>query len=126
MFESRQQRRARERAEAKGQAWSPSGSPPKRLAAYEVDFYRSDEQEDEEDPGWSAEGGLELSSSGEDYEWRTSLADLVAEIVQYATHTWGDRFDLRFVWRLDGDETAMATAGAAAGVDLPATVSTTR
>jgi hypothetical protein len=131
--ESRQQRRARERAERKAAvrpgpnpAVTPTAAPAPgpadpRPRDYEVEVYRTEPDPGDPDdvPGWSAEGGLAGESIGVDYDWTDSLAGL-ADQVRDETAGYRQRYPaLRIVWRLDGDEEAMAAAAAQDGVELP-------
>lgn len=93
----------------------------KRPVFYGVDVYLV--EPDDEPAYWSAEGGLEYEdgraeSSGSDFEGVEGLADLVANVVDDAS-SWANRYEVRFRWRLDGDEAAMAAAACKERVELP-------
>ena len=131
MTESRQQRRARQRAEQKaatrpgpnvsGHVFDPAADPTPIPRDYEVEVYRTEPDPGDPDdvPGWSAEGGLAGDSIGTDYDWTDSLADL-AEQVRDETTGYRQRYPaLRIVWRQDGDEYAMTEAAEREGVELP-------
>lgn len=133
MTESRQQRRARERSEAKAATRAttvpqsisaPSISAPSTVRptrTYAVEVFHEEFDEGGEDDGvwWGAEGGLENDLTGIDFESREDLAGLVDEIVEEARSSWGDRFDLRLEWRLIGSPISLRDAAAEAGFTLP-------
>jgi hypothetical protein len=127
--ESRQQRRARERAERKnaGRGARSAGVGPVRrsVRGYTVEVHRHEFDEQDEDDGvwWGAEAGLTNDSVGYDHESREDLAELLAEVVEDARERWGSRYDLRLEWTLTGDlgdpPVSLAAAAAAAGFELP-------
>jgi hypothetical protein len=101
--------------------------PPRE---YDVDVTRTEPDPDgpSDVPGWIAEGGLSEEPSGVPYHWTVPrvafywtehLAELVSDVAEDVTR-WRRRYpDLPIVWRLDGDEQAMAVAAARDGVELP-------
>ncbi|MGM0724163.1 MAG: hypothetical protein ACQEXM_27275 [Actinomycetota bacterium] len=119
MAESRQQRRARERALAKH---------PDQVRVYETELRCYDRAEtygepieDDEDPEiWYAEGGWRDSSSGEDYG-DAPLADLVQMVLETARRTRRPgRVRLEWILIDSAPEIGDArTVAAARGVDLP-------
>lgn len=124
MSESRQQRRARERAERKtpARAVSPGGVPSGRpVRGYTIEVHRIEFDEQDEDDGvwWGAEAGLTDDSVGYEYESREDLAELLAEVVEDARSRWGSRFALRLEWSLTGSPVSLTEAAAAVGFELP-------
>lgn len=130
MSESRQQRRARERAERKnaGRTTTPAGagsvpvaSVSRPVRGYTVEVYRHEFDEQDEDDGvwWGAEVGLTDDSVGYEHESREDLAELLAEVVEDARERWGSRYDLRLEWTLTGDVSDPPVSLAAAGFELP-------
>ena len=114
MTESRQQRRARERAEAKAARRStrpgtPSPAPAaealglRRPRVLEVELTRlvDDDAEDGDDPvTWHAEWALRDDSvatedSGQD------LGELIDGVTEDAAAQWGSRYDLTIEWELN-------------------------
>jgi hypothetical protein len=118
MAESRQQRRARDRAEAKAARRSlPPGAPgptsappaapaPKRQHVLEVELTRfdDDDAEDGEDPvAWHAEWALQ----GDDVATEdsgTDVSELVNGVVEDAAAQWGSRYDLTIEWKLNAGD----------------------
>jgi hypothetical protein len=101
--------------------------PPRE---YDVDVTRTEPDPDGpgDMPGWIADGGLSEEPSGVPYhwtvphvafDWTEHLAELVSDVAEDVAR-WRRRYpDLPIVWRLDGDEQAMAAAAAREGVELP-------
>ena len=119
MAESRQQRRARERAEAKAARRSlPPGTPssapappaatapaPRRQRVLEVELTRfcddPDDVEDGEDPSaWHAEWALQDDSVATE-ESGIDVSELINCVVQDAAAQWGSRYDLTIEWKLN-------------------------
>lgn len=133
--ESRQQRRARERAEQK--ATSRPGpnqpSPPaeqavaKRPWVIDAELRRNVDDSPPE-PGeppewvdWSCEYGLRDESVGIDDFGNPDLKDVIEGVLEYARQ-WSDRYDITIEWTVDGDPPTGGTvkdAIAALGVELP-------
>ncbi|WIX76641.1 hypothetical protein QRX50_35030 [Amycolatopsis carbonis] len=122
MTESRQQRRARERAELKASRPGLSARPTRVV---EVVLRRGVDDSDPDDPyiSWGAEWAVRDSSEGvEDQE--EDLAVLVQHIVE-DLQAMAQRYTVRLEWTLEGDPSegmTIAEAVAAAGVTLPRTV----
>ncbi len=131
MSESRQQRRARERAEAKAASRpglnldsapvaSPQPAAQQRAVVLEVDLGRYVARDDPSDVTWAATWGLRDASVGTE-DSTEDLAELVRIILEDA-QPLGDQYDVRIEWTLRGDPAdgqAVADAIAAAGVTLP-------
>lgn len=110
MKETRQQRRARERAERKaarrGHGTStprtaPAPVPPKSPHVLEVQLSRFHFPGEEEPVTWSAEWGLRDDSVGTE-DSNEDVQQLVNDIVEDARR-WADRYDLTIEWTLSGD-----------------------
>ena len=137
MSKRRQRRRACERAK-RNAAHRPGSRPQPQPAPvqvmppreYDVDVTQTEPDPNGPDvvPGWIAEGGLTEDSSHAPYHWTVPrvafawtehLAELVSDVAEDVA-PWRRRYpDLPLVWRLDGDEQAMADAAAREGVELP-------
>lgn len=109
MEESRQQRRARERAERKAAHRSQSPqtptsaiAPTKRPHVLEVELSRFYFPDDEEEPvSWAATWGLRDNSVGTE-DSNEDVQQLIGDIVEDARR-WTDRYDLTIEWELSGD-----------------------
>lgn len=139
MSESRQQRRARERAAAKAPTRPGPHAQPgperrarpahprrqdsasaRRPAVLDVEVGRYDDPDDLDYVGWSAEWGLRGSSSGTEHA-SDNLQEVVDAVVDEAQEL-SARYELWIEWSLSGDEPEGKTlneAVADAGVTLP-------
>lgn len=122
MTESRQQRRARERAERKA-ATRPGLNlppPPRRPGVADVELHRMVDDEDPTWMGWHAEWGIRGQSVGVE-DSAPDLAAIVAGVLDDLRSY--RRWDIvRIEWSLGGDKPpgqTVADAVAAAGVTLP-------
>lgn len=130
MSESRQQRRARERREAKAATRpgpnitpaAPESLGVKRERVVDIELYRTVF----DDPGetyvsWGAEWGLRDDSVGTE-DSNENLAELIDAILE-DLRPLAERYTLRLEWDLDGDPPegkTVADAVAEWGVTLPA------
>jgi hypothetical protein len=116
MDETRQQRRARERAEAKATRRGTTVTAGLPQVTYVVDV---SETHDDDEHGWIAEGGIEDESSGVEFEWSESLAELLDD-VRYEVDQWRNRYEVTVRYTLDGDgdDEAMQAAARREGVEL--------
>jgi hypothetical protein len=129
MSESRQVRRARERAEAKAARRSPQPTIEQtvvvelsRYAEDPADYVSVDELDDEPDEyvSWHATWGLEDSSVGAEHS-EAELQELVDTITRDLSR-WGEHYSFELKWTLRGDPPADGTLDDAVtetGVDLP-------
>ena len=109
MKESRRQRRARERAEAKAarRAQPPPAvvstpAPSRRPRVLEVQLSRFYFPDDQDEPvSWSAEWGLRDDSVGTE-DSNEDVHQLIRDIIEDARR-WTDRYDLTIEWTLFGD-----------------------
>lgn len=125
MSESRQQRRSRERAEAKAASRpgpTPAGEPVRTSRVLEVELDRIAGDEDDPDyVAWAATWGLREDSVGHE-DSSENLSKLVEAILHDARASWGERYELRIEWIVGGDAPAGRTvddAIAATGITLP-------
>ncbi|MGW5384001.1 hypothetical protein [Nocardia sp. NPDC003963] len=135
MSESRQQRRARERAEQKAASRpgpnhsSPPAEPTvaKRPRVIDAELWRNIDDsppapgEPPEWVDWSCEYGLRDESVGVDDHGNPDLADVVQGVLDYARQ-WSDRYDITIEWIINGDPPAGGTvedAIAALDIELP-------
>lgn len=108
MSESRQQRRARERAAAKAarRPATPSQVPvpaPRRSHVLEVALSRFYFPDDEEEPvSWAAEWGLRDDPVGTE-DNNEDVRQLIEDLLEDARRQWADRYDLSIEWELSGD-----------------------
>lgn len=122
--ESRQQRRARERSEVKAATRPGVRTLPKRELIIDVELHRG--MHDDSYGiyvSWYAEWGVRDDSSGVE-DSSEDLAELVEGILEDARR-WADRYSVRLVWTLEGDEPdgkTIADAVAELGVTLPKVV----
>ena len=132
MGESRQQRRARERAEAKAadrtgrhpvpvEAAAPDGDGVSRPSqVLDVALYRFVDPDDPDGVTWSAEWGLRDEEVGVE-DNSESLQEVVDAVLQDARELVAD-YDLQIAWEIDGDPPRGQTvkdAIATLGVTLP-------
>jgi hypothetical protein len=132
MNESRQQRRARERAEAKAarRAQPPQDpaaaavAPARRPHVLEVQLSRFSFPDDEEEPvTWSAQWGLRDDAVGTE-DGNEDVQQLIYDIIEDARR-WTDRYELSIEWELSGDAPHGKTVEdvlSELGVTLPETV----
>ena len=114
--ESRQQRRARERAKRKGATRTgphhqlPLSDPHplnatagdiQRTRVLDVELYRFVDPDDPAYMSWSAEWGMRDDSQGGE-DSNENLQKLVNAVIEDARH-WTNQFDLRIEWTLNGD-----------------------
>ncbi len=132
MEESRQQRRARERAEAKSarraqppQTPTSAVPPTKRPQVLEVELSRFYFPDDEEEPvSWAATWGLRDSSVGTE-DSNEDVQQLIRDILE-DSRQWTDRYDLTIEWELSGDSPpgkSIEDVLAELGVALPGRIS---
>ena len=120
MAESRQQRRARERAEAKAARRPlPPGTPgprsapsaaaapaPRGQGVLEVELTRfcdADAEDGEEPVTWHAEWGLQGDSVGTE-DSSTDVSELIDGVVEDAAAQWGSQYDLTVEWELSAGD----------------------
>lgn len=123
MSESRQQRRARERAEAKAanrRGPAPRPEEHRRPHVLDVELSRFVDDEEPDYVTWAAEWGLRGGAMGIEAD-SEDLQEIVDAVLEEA-ETWTDQFDLRIEWTLGGDAPEGQTveqAVAATGIKLP-------
>lgn len=130
MSESRQQRRSRERAEAKtarrpGPASTTETARPSRVLEVALDRIVVDDAADPDPVSWSAAWGLREDSVGHE-DSSENLPELIEAILDDARTSWGQRYELRIEWIVGGDAPEGQTvddAVAATGSTLPSTLS---
>ena len=127
MSESRQQRRARERAEQKTasrpgpRVQQSSAAAVRRPHVVVASLNRFVDDEDPDWVCWSCEYELRGESVGIDDSGNPDLHDVVNGVLDYARR-WSDRYDITIEWTVDGDPPEDGTvedAIAALGVTLP-------
>jgi hypothetical protein len=92
--ETRQQRRARERAEKK----PTSGSKPR--ATVEVDLYGSTEEDGE--VWWGASYGLREAGDGYGYDGTPNLQGIVDAVLE-DVRDWSEDYSITTVWNVDDE-----------------------
>lgn len=128
MKESRQQRRARERAEAKATrppqppaAATGAPIPPRRPHVLEVELSRFYFPGDDEPVTWSARWGLRDDPVGTE-DSNEDVRQLISDIIEDVRCQWTDRHDLTIEWDVSGDAPPGKTVEdmlAELGVTLP-------
>lgn len=118
MGETRQQRRARERAAAKAARGPGANFPPLEIV---VELFRyADEDDDGPYAWWVAQWAPRDSGVGTE-DSNEVLEELVASVLEDC-RSWMTRYDVRLEWVVDGDAPGgrtMAEAVREAGVTLP-------
>jgi hypothetical protein len=73
--------KAARRAARHAKATRRAAERPPLRDLYDVEITRTEPEDDEDDaPGWWAEGGFRLSSSGVQFDWAEDLSKLLADI----------------------------------------------